>query len=376
MAYSHKKLRIPGIKTVVVKVGSRILTCDKNLGRKGRILNIVRDIVGLKKEGVRLLLVSSGAIAHGVMALNLSRRPSGIPMQQACAGIGQIRLMHMYETLFCRYRVKIGQVLLTWDDLRDKKRYLNLRNTLFQLLDCGAVPIINENDSVGIEEIKFGDNDTLGAQIAMLVNADLFVNLTDINGLYDANPKKTDSARHIPLVKKITPAVHRLAGEVGTEYGVGGMATKLKAAEMVNRAGIYAIIGDGYHGRLRDVLSDEKMGTLFVPFERRMSAKHRWIAFSGRSHGALFVDDGAKDALLNKGKSLLPAGVAGISGTFEVGDMVDVKGVGEEPFARGMVNYSSGDILKIKGRKSGDIVRILGSKTFDEIIHRDNMVIV
>jgi glutamate 5-kinase len=362
------------VKTLVVKVGSRILTSRTRLDRTPRIRNLIADIARLRRHGIRVLLVSSGAIAHGMLALDLSRRPQAIPYQQACASIGQIRLMHIYEILFAKHNTRIGQVLLTWDDLRDKKRYLNLRNTLFKLLDCNAVPIVNENDSVGIDEIRFGDNDTLGAQIAMLVGADLFVILTDIPGLHSANPRRRE-ARHIPLVERITERTHALADIKGSNEGVGGMVTKLKAAQMVTKAGICAIVGDGYQNRLVNVLKNEQAGTLFLPHLKKMSSRHRWIAFSGKVHGAVVVDDGARQALCAKGKSLLPAGIKRVAGPFAVGDMVDIKDEKGRAFARGMANYSSDDVEKIKGRRTSEIVSSLLKKSFDEVIHRDNLVL-
>jgi glutamate 5-kinase len=376
MSQLQQRKELADIKTIVVKVGSKILAGKEAGGYTRRIESLVADIAALKQRGTRVLLVSSGAIAHGVLALNLPKRPATIPMKQACAGIGQIRLMHVYESLFERQNVLIGQVLLTWDDLRDKKRYLNLRNTLFQLLDYGAVPIINENDSVGVEEIRFGDNDTLGAQIALLVHADLYVNMTDLNGLYDANPKKVKTARHIPLVEAITPELYAMAERDGTSQGVGGMETKLRAAEVLTRAGIHAIVGDGYNRRLQDVIADPKAGTLFLPSKKRMSSRQRWIAFAGRRSGMVVVDEGAKSALVEKGKSLLPAGVRLVIGRFNVGDMIDIAGEDKRPFARGMVNYASSDIELLKGKRSAEIATILGGKTFDEIVHRDNLVVV
>ena len=236
MEKSLFRKEIPSVKTLVVKTGSRILTAS---GHQARVRNMVDDLVLLQKSGIRVILVSSGAIAHGMRALGLEKRPGNIPLQQACASIGQNRLVHMYESSFSRHGVLIGQVLLTWDDLRSKKRYLNLRNTMFQLLDCGAVPIINENDSVGVEEIHFGNNDMLGAQVALLAQADLFVNLTDVGGLFEKNPHIHKSARHIPVVSHLSSSVHKLVEEKKNELSVGGMSTKLKAAEIVTRAGIF-----------------------------------------------------------------------------------------------------------------------------------------
>ncbi len=364
------------ISTLVVKVGSRILTADDNVPDAQRIRGLVDSIVHLQKSGVRTLLVSSGAIAQGMLALGLARRPKSIPQKQACASIGQIRLMSSYESYFSRHNVPIGQVLLTWDDLRNKKRYLNLRNTLFHLFRCGAVPIINENDSVGVEEIRFGENDTLAAQIAMLIQADVFVNLSDINGLYDKNPKLHADAKHIPIVGRISPSILKYASESTTEISVGGMITKLRAADTVTKAGICAVIGDGFSSGLLDVLKDPGAGTVFLPSPKIMPSKRRWIAFTGQSAGALIVDAGARAAIVEKGKSLLPAGIKTVTGNFKQGDMVDMKSENNRTFARGLCNYSSDEVDKIMGCKTTEIADRLGPKEFDEVIHRDNMVVI
>jgi glutamate 5-kinase len=364
-------------RTVVVKVGSRILVADDNTAPHAkRVQSLVDGIALLTRSGRRILLVSSGAIAHGMMAMHLSKRPSTIPAKQACASIGQIRLMNTYESFFSKHNILLGQVLITWDDLRDKKRYLNLRNTLIHLFDVNAVPIINENDSVGVEEIRFGENDTLAAQLSLLVQADLFVNLTDINGLYDADPKVNRSARHIPVVEGLSPAVLKFASDNKNEISVGGMAAKLSAAEIVTKAGMHALIGDGYHRSLLDVLSDPSAGTIFLPAEKKIPLRHRWIAFTGKPAGSIVVDRGAQSAIVERGRSLLAAGVKEVTGTFRVGDMVDIKTDRGQIFGRGLTNYSSDDAIRIAGCKTADIAARLGSKTFDELIHRDNLVVL
>ena len=368
------------IATLVVKVGSRILTSEDHAPNTQRIRGLVSSIVRLQRSGVQTVLVSSGAIAQGMRALHLARRPKSIPQKQACASIGQIRLMHLYESYFSRHGIPIGQVLLTWDDLRNKKRYLNLRNTLFHLFKCGAVPIINENDSVGVEEIMFGENDTLAAQISMLIQADLFVNLSDINGLYDKNPKLHPDAKHIPVVAHISPAVLKCATESTTEISVGGMITKLKAADIVTKAGMSAIIGNGFSSGLLDVLKDPHKGTVFLPSQKIMPSKRRWIAFTGESEGSLFVDEGARAAIMDKGKSLLPAGIKKVTGTFRQGAMVDIRNENNRIIARGLCNYASEEVEKIIGCKTAEIALRLGlsmdQKAFDEVIHRDNLVIM
>ncbi len=363
---------ISSIKTIVVKTGSRILTAT---GHEARVKRLIDDLVALHNAGIRVVLVSSGAIAHGMKALGLTKRPSNIPMQQACASIGQNRLMNMYEKYFEEYNILIGQVLLTWDDLRSKKRYLNLRNTFFQLLDSNVIPIVNENDSVGVEEIQFGNNDTLGAQIALLTSADVFVNLTDVGGLYDKNPHTDKTAKHIPVVTQFSSYIHKLVSEKKTEISVGGMSTKLKAAETVTRAGIHALIGDGYDQRLSSVLSDDRCATLFVPSDKKMSSRHRWIAYAGQSCGKIIVDNGALNALTEKGKSLLPAGVKSVHGTFRAGDKVEIVSENNTVIGSGLVNYSSDDASLLRGCRTSEIPQRIGHKSFDEIIHRNNLVI-
>lgn len=364
------------VKIIVVKVGSGLLTPEKNGSHATGVSALVDDIVFLRKAGVKVILVSSGAIAHGILTLKLGKKPATIPMKQACASIGQIRLMSLYETLFAHHGVFVGQVLLSWNDLRNKNSYHNLRNTLFTLLEHGAMPIINENDSVAIEEIKVGDNDTLGAQISLLTNADVYVMLTDINGLYDANPKKNPAARQIPLVINISGAIHRYAEGAGTEFGVGGMITKLKAAETVCKSGIPALIGDGFYAGLLGVLTKETAGTLFVPAEKKMSAKHRWMTFTSKPHGSVIVDTGAKTAIQKNGKSLLAAGIKEVTGVFTVGDLVDICDLQNTVFARGITNYSAADTKKILGHKTAEIDKILGNNYFNCIIHRNNLVLL
>jgi glutamate 5-kinase len=364
---------IEKVQTIVIKIGSRILTSD---GYRQRLPHLVEDIAALHKKGLRVIVVSSGAIAHGMNVLKMEKRPSTIPLQQACAAIGQNKLMQIYDQYFSKFSIVIGQVLLTWDDLKSKKRYLNLRNTFFQLLDHGSIPIVNENDSVGVEEIRFGNNDMLGAQVALLAQADVFVNLTDVGGLYDKNPHTDATAKHIPVVSQFSNTVHQLANEKKSEISVGGMSTKLKAAEIVTRAGIYALIGDGYDQRIRDVILDEHCATLFMPSRRRMSSLRRWIAFSGSSNGKISVDSGAERAILKMGKSLLPAGIKKCEGAFKSGEMVQICNEEGQPIAKGLVNYTSDEIVLLAGCKTSQITEKLGHKSFDEVIHRDNMVLI
>jgi glutamate 5-kinase len=363
---------LKGVRTLVVKTGSRVLTAA---GHEARVERLAADLSVLRKSGTRAVLVSSGAIAFGMKAFGLDKRPAEIPMQQACAAIGQNRLMAMYQNFFDRHGILIGQVLLTWDDLRSKKRYLNLRNTFFKLLDCGALPIVNENDSVGVEEIRFGNNDTLSAQIALLVNADVLVNLTDVGGLYDKNPHTEEGARHIPVVSAVSAGIQRMASEKKSEVSVGGMSTKLKAAEMVTRAGIPALVGDGFNQRLLTVLKDESRATLFLPSAKKMPSRRRWLAFTGQPAGSIVVDAGASAALAEQGKSLLAAGITAVSGKFNAGDMVDIVNRRGDVIAKGLVNFSAEEVEAIRGCKTAEVEERLGAVRFNEVILRDNMVV-
>jgi glutamate 5-kinase len=364
---------LPTLSTIVIKIGSRILTAP---GHKRRVASLAEDVATLHSSGLKVILVSSGAISHGMRVLSLKKRPTSIPLLQACASIGQQKLMQFYEHHFIKTGIVIGQVLLTWDDLRSKKRYLNLRNTLFHLLDNSAIPIVNENDSVGIEEIQFGNNDMLGAQMALLTQADLFVNLTDVNGLHTTNPHTNKSAKHIPTVSVISSTLRTLVTDIDKEISVGGMMTKLKSIETVTRAGIYALIGNGFSKSLREVLSQSNASTLFIPRPQKMSSRHRWIAFTGQCAGTLIVDDGARNALVKSGKSLLPAGISKVDGSFKVGDKVEIHTLSGETIARGLVNYSADEIRIIQHCKTSEIEKRLGNKPFDEVVHRNNLVVL
>ena len=379
MTKIDRRSDLNSFSTVVVKVGSKILTAsdsDTMLTHTSRIKKLVADISHLKKNNINVILVSSGAVAHGVVALGLKRRPKTIPLKQACASIGQIKLMHLYEKLFSNFNLTIGQVLLTKSDLNIKQNYLNLRNTIFTLIENSVIPIINENDSVGIDEIRFGDNDTLGAQIALLAGADLFVNLSDINGLYDSNPKKNSNAVHIPVVKKITKSITELADSSGSAQGVGGMVTKLKAASTLSKSGITTIIGNGYNNSLLDVIKSEKVGTLFLSTTKKMPSQKRWMHFTGKVFGEVQTDSGAEKAIVSRGKSLLPVGITKIIGAFKEGDSIDITDTNGQAFARGIINFGSSELDKIKGLKTSEISNILGVDSYKIAIHRNNMVLL
>ncbi len=364
---------ITGVNNIVVKVGSRIVA---GTGRVERIASIAESIAALKKRGIKTVLVSSGAIAYGLLKMGYTRKPESIPALQAYASIGQIELYNEIERLFAEEGLSIGQVLLTWDDFRDKRRYLNLRNTLFTLMDMGVIPVINENDSVGVEEIKFGENDTLGAQVSTLTGTDLYVSLSDINGLFKENPKNNPDAEHIETVEEFSDEIWGYIDSDKTDFGSGGMYTKIKAAQIVFRAGIPSLIGNGYSKRLEDVLTDTAIGTLFQPGCGKVSSKKRRIAFTERAAGTLVVDQGASKAVTEKGSSLLPAGITEVRGEFARGDTVAVADPEGREIARGFVNYSSSEIKKVMGSNSARIRDIIGESPYVSVIHRNNMAVV
>jgi len=364
-------------RRIVVKVGTRLLCGTRGQFNLKRMESLGRDLARLWEAKRRLVLVSSGAIGAGVGRLGLARSPQTLPEKQAAAAVGQGILMQHYETIFAPMGIIVAQVLLTQEDLRDRERYLNARHTFHTLLRYRVVPIVNENDTVAVEEIRFGDNDTLAALVACLIDADLLILLTDLDGFYTADPRKSPDARLISEIHEITPEIEALAGGRGSALATGGMETKLQAAKIATGAGIPMVIASGMRaGILEPLIKGEKVGTLFLPREDRMQARKRWIAFNSPVQGKLYVDRGAANAILKRGKSLLPSGIVRVEGSFETGNVVSVVDTEGKELARGISNYSSGDVDLIKGRKSQDIKTILGYKDYDEVIHRDNLTVV
>ena len=364
-----------GAKRVVVKIGSNVLTEDNGLNLKA-IRSISRQICRLIDGGIETILVSSGAMASGIRKVGLDKRPDEIPKRQAIAAVGQAGLIMEYEKAFARYHKKVAQILLTGDDLNNRKRYLNARNTLCMLLSWQVVPIINENDTVMIEEIQFGDNDNLAAMITLLMDADILVNLTDIDGLYTKDPRTNSDADFISLVSTIGEDIKKIASDIPGALGTGGMLSKINAAKKVTSAGIPMVIANG--GR-QDVLiklfSGKDIGTFFAPKKKKLKSRKCWIAFTLKPKGVIKIDDGAAEAILNRGKSLLPSGIVEVEGEFSVGDPVEFKKIDDETLGSGLVNYSSTDIRKIMGLKSSQIKSRLGHKPYDDVIHRDNLAV-
>ncbi|MCC7201819.1 MAG: glutamate 5-kinase [Nitrospirae bacterium] len=365
------------VRRIVIKIGSRVLASSARGINALRIKRIIKEIALLRQEGYEVVIVSSGAIAAGMKELGLSNKPKGIPLKQAAAAIGQSKLIQMYERNFSRFGIKAAQILLTRDDITDRRRFLNARNTLITLLSYGIVPVINENDTVAIDEIKFGDNDLLSGLVTNVVDADILIILSDIEGLFTADPSIHPDARLVPLVRDINKDIENFAGDSRTIEGTGGMASKVQAAKKAAGYGIPAIIMSGSKpGLLVNALRGSDVGTIFLPRKSRLTSRKHWIAYALHTSGYLVLDNGAKDALLLRGKSLLPSGVLDIKGHFEAGDAVTCEDGEGKAFAKGLTNYSSREIEKIKGRKTGDIAAILGYKDYDEVIHRDNLVIL
>ncbi len=377
---SNKDIRkkiVGKVRRIVVKVGSSILASVEKGLHDEVFSHLTKEISDLKRQGYEIVLVSSGAIAAGMEKLGYKTRPQAITLKQATAAVGQTRLMNIYENYFSRFQQMVAQVLLTHDDLSHRRRFLNARNTLLTLLELGIIPIINENDTVVVDEIKFGDNDNLSALITNLIGADLLIILTDIDGLCDSDPRVNPNARCISLVEDTDVDMGGIVGETRSEMSVGGMISKIQAARKASRFGIPTVVARGTkEGVLHQILKGKEIGTLILPKSDALSSRKHWIAFNPKPKGDVTVDDGAKKAIVQKGKSLLPSGVVKIKGSFDRGDLVTCLGPRGKEFARGLVNYSATELEKIKGQRSDRIEPILGYKYSDEVIHRDDLVVL
>jgi glutamate 5-kinase len=365
-------------KRVVIKVGSAVLTgTGEGLDQK-RIEQLTGEISAIMDQGREVILVSSGAIAAGLAKLGMKKtKGMPLPLKQAAAAVGQSGLMWMYERTFGAHGRKVAQILLTREDLSNRARFLNARNTLHMLLEHDVVPIINENDTVAVDEIKFGDNDNLSGMVVHLADADLLVILSDIDGLYTSDPRINSSAILIPLVEKITAELERGAGDAQTTVGTGGMRSKIMTAKKVGAYGVPMVIVNGRkQGSLQSLFEGKDTGTLFLPKTERNRSRQHWIAYTACSAGGVVVDDGGREALVNKGKSLLPGGVVRVEGSFKAGDCVNCSDSKGNVFARGLTKYSSTDLEQIKGLKTSQIASVLGHKDYDEVIHRDDLVIL
>lgn len=362
-------------RRVVIKVGSALLV-DAATGRLNRawLETLVADVVRLRKQGKEVVLVSSGAIALGRRHLGFPKGSLRLEESQAAAAVGQIRLAHAYKELLEQSDLPVAQILLTLEDSEQRRRYLNARATLNTLLERGAVPVINENDTVATAEIRYGDNDRLAARVAQMISADCVVLLSDIDGLYTADPHRDPAAQFIPLVREITPAIESMAGGSASEVGSGGMTTKILAAKIAVAAGANFCIAAGAPRHPVRRIEQGVRCTWFRPSATPVAARKQWIAGALKPVGSLVIDSGAERAL-RSGKSLLPAGVTALRGRFERGDTVSVQNSDDREVARGIVAYSDADAARIIGRRSADIPAILGFTGRDELIHRDDLVL-
>ena len=367
-------------RRIVLKIGSALLVGEDGEIRRAWLDALVVDVARCRRRGQELVVVTSGAIAVGRNHLGLRGRTLRLEEKQAAAATGQIRLAHAYQEALARHAITVAQILLTPDDTEERRRHLNARATLAQLLALGAVPVVNENDTIATAEIRFGDNDRLAARVAQMVSADMLVLLSDIDGLYTADPRTDPAARHIALVREIGPETLAMAGAAPPGYSSGGMVTKLAAARIAMGAGCHMLIAEGAlpaSGDARGPLAAIEGGaraTLFLPNGEPRSARKAWIAGALNPAGAVIVDDGAVRALRG-GKSLLPAGIVAVEGDFERGDCIIVRSRAGAEAGRGLSAYASADIARIAGHKSGEIEAVLGYRGRDEIIHRDDLVV-
>jgi glutamate 5-kinase len=367
-------------RRIVVKFGTSLLTAGTKSLNPERMASLVAQLSRLRQQGADVVVVSSGAIAAGREKLGLTKKDSGIPYKQVLASVGQGRLMNVYERLFDKQGIIVAQALLTKTDLSNRHGYLNARNTLLALLELGVIPIINENDVVAVDEIherKFGDNDNLSAMVANLIDADLLMILTDIAGLYTADPNRNPDAKLVPVVKKIDAGIEKLVSGSTSGLGTGGMVTKIEAAKLATTCGVTVIIADGrVSGNLEQVACGEEVGTRFLPSAKRLDSRERWMLSGLRTRGKLTVDTGAAQALKKNKRSLLAAGVQSVEGTFKRGDIVNILDAQGVRLACGITNYTSDELAEIKGLHSEEIAARMGHDFSAEVVHRNNLVVV
>ncbi len=377
---ANRQALFESVKRIVVKVGSSSIAVQQSDGfdlNRPQIDALVADIVAAKKKGCEVLLVSSGAIGAGLGRLNFKHRPRKMAILQAAAATGQSRLMYAYERRFRRHNQYVAQVLLTQEDVENRERYKNASQTLQMLLKHNIIPIINENDTVSVKEIRVGDNDTLSALVANLAQAQLLIILSDVEGLYTSDPHRSRQARLIPVVPRITGEIWNLAGKASSELGTGGMDTKLKAAKIVTGSGEMAVMAKSSEPNvIQRILQGENIGTLFLPKGSKLSGRKRWIAFCLRPRGTIVVDAGAEEALTRYGRSLLATGIRSASGDFLFGEAISCVNEQGQEFARGLTNYDLIRLQRVIGKRSSEIQPEPGQKYYDEVIHRDNLVIL
>lgn len=372
------KERIDSTKRVLIKIGSGVIASPDGYIKEDTIDSIIEDVSYLVNSGKEVILVSSGAIACGMNIMGFKVKPAEIPKRQALAAIGQAHLIRLYEKYAIRRDIKVAQILLTRDDFDERRRFINARNTMMELLRMRVVPIVNENDTVAVDEIKFGDNDRLASLVAIMMEVNLVIMLSTVGGLYTRNPLVDSSAELVEYVDcREGLKVENFEVEGFSFFGSGGMGSKLIAIKQLVEMGIPAVITSGDRGSIRSVFEGGFRGTFFDPANgRKLTLRKAWLRMASTPTGCLIVDDGAVNAILKSGKSLLPIGIVDVVGEFEMGDVVGIVDVRGREIARGIVNYSSEEVRKIKGLKSQDIEEVLGYKTADEVIHRDNLVVM
>lgn len=367
---------IQNVKRLVVKIGTSTVIRKDGEINTAFITQLAETILDLRKRNIETCIVCSGAVGAGKSQLNLARKPKRLPERQALAAVGQIFVMSAFAEIFKKYDMNVGQVLLTHEVLTERTRYLNARFTMNSLFEFKCIPIINENDTVATEELKVGDNDTLAAYVTNLIEADLLILLSDIDGLMTDDPKKNPNARLIEEVAEVTDEIYQMAGPTRSDTGTGGLVTKLQAARIVNQCGEAMIIANSNTPNVVErIMTGESIGTFFCPGSKTLQSRKRWLAFNQSEKGAIVIDDGAALALRKKGKSLLPSGIVKVEGVFADKDLVQIKTKSKEVLGKGICNYSSDQVDKIKGKQTKEIEKILGSCPYDSVIHRDNLVI-
>lgn len=377
MSKELRKTIISKVNRAIIKIGSSILTDENGNLSESVFEKLAHQISKIRSKNIEVIIVSSGAIASGMKKLGLTERPTEISMKQAIAAAGQSTLIWHYERAFSEFNQNVAQILLTLDGFSDRKRFLNARKTLTTLLSMGIIPIINENDTVAVEEIMLGDNDNLAANITSLIEADLLILLTDIDGLYSKDPRVNKDAELLSLIERIGEDVENTAGGTFGKTTIGGMKTKIEAAKKAAAFGVPTIIANGNNGSsIEDIFDAKEVGTLFLPSEQSLSGRKHWIAFTLKSAGEVVIDQGATRAITTSGKSLLPSGIKDVKGVFGIGEPVTCIDEDGTQIARGLTSYSSIDIKKIMGSKTSEVEGILGYKYSDEIIHRDDLVII
>jgi glutamate 5-kinase len=370
----NRSLYIGKIKRVVLKLGTKVLLAHHR--QQGALVDtLIEDIAQAMKHGTQFIIVTSGAVGLGMQALNLSYRPKHIMKVQALASIGQSQLMQTWIELFTRKGLQAGQVLLTYDVIENRKRFLHVRNCLHAMAEYGLIPVINENDSVAVDELKFGDNDNLSSLVASIIEADLLVLFTDTDGFFTDNPKKNCAAAKISFLDAVNDDLYAMVQDKGNAFSLGGMTSKLKAAGLAAKSGAAVVIADGLNPRLKEILAGEDVGTFIKPGDKFSKDRKKWIFFNQRIKGRIIVDQGAENALLKNCSSLLPKGVLAVVNQFDEGSIVGIFNEQEQMIGKGITHYSGTAIDKIKGKNSLEIRSQCQNFYFEEIIHRDNMIV-